>query len=265
MFSQTWDGFWPRNIVYMNHSIYTELSTEIYENVLRYCIVWIVPYADQWNTQGLRVRQLLQFFAGKLDGRSPIEAISIKDILCVYSQYNSFNIRNVFILSSYHAHCTLLRQCVREYFLKQYDYVGGQMIIDQCVSTVATAQGLENWLVIYSPGLRPLQNRQVGSNSLIDGFHGLYVLSTRAKQHFIYVASMGYMMDNCRTSWPAIRHIQDVTAGPSYNYSSFHIFLILFNKCCSFDADFDSNNNLVLYLYYVFILMWFSCHLKEII
>lgn len=83
-----------------------------------------------------------------------------------------------------------LRQFLRQYFPMLYDYDGGNMIIDQCVSTVSTVQGLENWLVVYNPGRGQLQNRQVGSNSLIDRVFDLSVLSMNAKQHVIYLEIM---------------------------------------------------------------------------
>lgn len=59
------------------------------------------PYADQRNAQDRRVRQLLYDFGGNLDEGSPIEAIAFMDIILVYSQYDAFNIRNMFVLSSY--------------------------------------------------------------------------------------------------------------------------------------------------------------------
>lgn len=87
------------------------------------------------------------------------------------------------------------------------------MIIDQWVSTVPESQVLENWLYIYNPGRRSLQNRQIGSNSVIYGVLDLFVLSIRAKQNVIYVARMEYMMENWDTWQPAIRYIQGGTAG----------------------------------------------------
>lgn len=95
---------------------------------------------------------------------------------------------------------------------------------------------------------------------MIDVVRDLCVISTRAKHHFIYVASMEYMIDNCQTWRPAIHHIQGDTAGPSYNYSFFHIlFVLLFNKYRSVNDHFDSNDNFILY-YSIFDVI--SYHLK---
>lgn len=45
---------------------------------------------------------------------SPVEAISIMEILRVYSVLDGFDIRNISIISSHRANCTLLRQCLEE-------------------------------------------------------------------------------------------------------------------------------------------------------
>lgn len=68
---------------------------------------------------------------------------------------------------------------------------------------------------------------------------------------------MDYMMENCRTCRPVIRHIQGPAAGPSLNYSFFYISLVLlFNICGSLLEDFDSHDNLPLYYVSILILIF---------
>lgn len=99
----------------MNPRIYTGLSTGIDDYVLRQPIVCIDPHTDERNRKDRRIRNLLQDLDGNVDKLSPIESIAIMEVLRVHIQYNDFNIRNVFILSSYHAQCILLRQCLQEF------------------------------------------------------------------------------------------------------------------------------------------------------
>ena len=75
--------------------------------------------------------------------------------------------------------------------------------VQRCVSTVATAQGLENWLIIYTAGRGPRDERPVGQNSILDNIRDLYVLASRAKQHLVIVAGYDYMMEHCRSWRPA--------------------------------------------------------------
>lgn len=89
------------------------------------------------------------------------------------------------------------------------------MIIYQCVSTVATSKGLEDGLLIYSPGHMPIQNLQDSSTSMVDRGRDMYLLSTTEQQNIIYVAIIDYMIENCRTWGPEIRYIQDVTDSSS--------------------------------------------------
>lgn len=90
-----------------------------------------------------------------------VEAAESMDILRVYSGLDGFHIRNIFILSSYQAHFTLWRQFLQYYHPAMFQVEDGAHIIDQFVSTVVIAEGLENLLVIYSPSRGPLQKLQV--------------------------------------------------------------------------------------------------------
>lgn len=85
-----------------------------------------------------------------MDECSPVEAMEIIEIIRVCSQLQGFDITHIFIISSYKTHCTVLRQSLLQFHPALYQKTAVH-VIDQCVSTVATAKGLDHWLVIYSP------------------------------------------------------------------------------------------------------------------
>lgn len=100
----------------------------------------------------------MEKLCGNFDERRPVETISTMDIIPVYSGLNGFDICNTFILSSYKAHCTLLRQCLQNCHPAICQVQDGARVIDKCVWTFLTAQGLDNWLVVYSDGRGSLKN-----------------------------------------------------------------------------------------------------------
>lgn len=73
-------------------------------------------------------------------------------------------------------------------------------ILDETVLTVATSQGLENWLIIYTAGRETRDTRPFGLNSIVDNLWELYVVTLRSKPHQVFVRSHQYMHYNSR-SW----------------------------------------------------------------
>lgn len=52
----------------------------------------------------------MEAFHGKFYEQSPVEAIGIMEIVLLFSSLDGFDIRNIFIQSSYLAHCKFLGQ-----------------------------------------------------------------------------------------------------------------------------------------------------------
>ena len=198
--------------------VYAGLTANINDDVLRHSVVWVDPYLDPQNRQDNRVQAAMLGCNHNYAERSPLEAIAIVDILRAFSALPGFRREHFMVLSSYNAQCALVRQCTREHVVHQIRGDNDNAnLIDQNVCTVASAQGLECWLTIYTAGRGPLNDRRVGSAALIDSIRDLYVLSTRAKQHLVIVAHWDYMGRHCRCWAGAFRMINALQARQQTN------------------------------------------------
>lgn len=60
--------------------------------------------------------------------------------------------------------------------------------LDERVPTVATSQGLDTWLIIYAAGLVPRYHVPLGPNSILENVCDLYVVTSRAELHLVFVS-----------------------------------------------------------------------------
>lgn len=112
----------------------------------------------------------------------------------------NLNHRHMFIPSPYQAQCNLIREILVETLpdIYPHDYRDTSRILDETVSTKATSQRLENWLIIYKAGRGPRDHRPPGPKSIVKNLHDLYAVNSRSNQRLVFVGLHQYMQDNCR-------------------------------------------------------------------
>ena len=178
--------------------------SDITDDVLSHSVIWVDPYENDANRQHELVLVCAERAGDNFRESSPLEAAVVASLVASYVRHPAFDIRNVSVSSSYSRQVQLVRFALRHYFTGRvedpFNGEDGEDLLRNVVSTVASSQGTENWLIIYTPGKGPDGGGVVGQQSLLDNARDVFVNTTRAKQHLVYVGSRQFMRDNC-VSW----------------------------------------------------------------